>query len=162
MSLLSLPELTKLVASVKTEGNINYVPYDIRDTHVFYGIPPVPMVGINRVLARYTSPSTRLVNCLTTKGVHATNKNKSGIIELEIMSGSVSGGAIQVIGYMNQPVPLFIEDTKTGGTSTIIAPECRLAETPAWRREATPGVDVWTFTSTTMTIIHGMRLVSDA
>jgi len=160
MPILSLSALTQLVSSVTTDGDVNYEPYNIKDTNVFYGIPPVPMLGVNRISAQYMAPRARLVHCLTTKGIHVGNLNTAGFIELEIMSGSVSGGAIQVIGYMEQPVPMFIEDSKSGSTSTIIAPECRLVDTPAWHREASPGVDVWIFSAPKMTIIHGMRLVT--
>ena len=161
MSILSIATLTQLVNSVTADGDVHYVPYDIRDTNIFYGIPPIPIRGLNRVSVDYIAPRAAHFSCLTGKGCHAGNKNTAGIIELELMAGSVSGGATQVLSFLEQPMPFFIEDGQSGGTSLIIAPECRLLQTSPWKREATPGTDTYVFSSVRMSIIHGMRLVNN-
>ncbi len=160
--IMSIIQLTaQLLKTFASGGDINYEPYDMRKVRVFYGLPPIPINGLAYITAQFKAPRTRDVDCLSGDGVIVDNSNKSGTIELGLMSGSVSAGAIQVTGYMQQPFPLIIEDESSGGTSTVVAPACRLADTPVWRREARPGIDVYTFTAPRMAIVHGMRLISE-
>ena len=160
---MSIPVLiSKLLSSVVADGDINYQPYDLRDTKIFYGLPPIPIRGLSYISAQFLAPRTKLVTSLTGGGVHLDNVNISGTIEMGLMSGSVSGGAIQVMAFIKQPFPFFIEDSSSGGTSTVVAPGCRLSETPEWKRAAKPGIDIYTFTAPMMAIVHGMRLVSDS
>ena len=142
---------------VAGDANINYTPYNIARTDVWYGMPPLPIEGIAHIRAQYTAPRTKMVQSLTGKGVHVDNSNTGGIVELGVMAGSVSGGAIQVMGLLAQPFPLIIEERTSAGSATVVATACRLADTPVWRREATPGIDVYTFTAPLMAIVGGMR-----
>ncbi len=146
---------------VAGDENINYEPYDLRQIDVFYGLPPIPIKGISYINAQYTAPRTKLVSSLNGGGVHVDNSNIGGVVELGVMAGSVSGGAIQVMGLLAQPFPIIIEERTSGGSATVVATECRLADTPVWRREARPGIDVYTFTAPLIAIVNGMRLVSE-
>jgi hypothetical protein len=158
---MTIQTLINVIQNISGDGNINYEAYNFADTQAFYGIPPIPLRGLKRITADYTAPRARLFNCLTGSGVHVDNINTSGVIELEFMAGSVSGAAIQVMAETKQPLPIFIIDTKSGGTSTLIAPECRLIATPPWKREASPGVDIYTFSSVRMTKLIGVRLIHE-
>jgi hypothetical protein len=159
---MSIVALTKqLLSSLVSDGDINYEPYDLRKVQAFYGLPPIPIRGLSYIRASFTAPRTQLVQSLTGGGVHLDNLNISGVVEIGLMAGSASGGAIQVMAVLKQPFPLIIEDTSGGGSMTVVAPSCRLGEQPDWNRELKPGVDVYTFTSARMSIVPGMRLVSE-
>ena len=130
MTIIALTaQVLKAVASIGAH-NVNYKPYNISHTDVFYGLPPVPITGINSIRAVNTAPQTRMVPSLTGGGVHLDNINKSGLVEIGVMSGSVAGGAIQVMAAFKVPFPIIIEDSQSGGSSTVVATECRLSETP--------------------------------
>ena len=153
--------LTKIVNSISADGNVNYQAYDIRDTNFFYGVPPVPIIGVDYISASFTAARTRMFRCLTGNAVHASNLNISGTIEVGLLSGSVSGAAIQMMNFTGVPFPIFIEDGKSGGTSTVTGTACRLIDTPEWRRDRTPGLDIYTFSVDKLVISHGIRLVQE-
>jgi hypothetical protein len=159
---MSIEALTvQLLKALAADSNVNYEPYNLRDTQVFYAIPPIPITGIDTIRAHYTAPQTRMIPSLVGGGIHVDNINTSGYVELGMMAGSVSGGAIQVMAAMKQPFPIIIEDGKSGGSGTVVATECRLGVTPPFRREALPGIDLYTFTAAKIAIVPGMRLLSD-
>ena len=155
-----IPLIARLIQAAGND-NINYQPYDLRKTDVFYGLPPVEIKGLAYVNAQYTAPRTEMVQSLTGGGVHVDNANKGGVVELGVMNGSVSGGAIQAMGFLSVPFPIIIEESTSGGTATVVATACRLADIPVFRREANPGVDVYTFTAPLMSIVTGMREIAD-
>lgn len=155
---MSIAELTSLLNSFGDVENINFVPHDIRNTKVFYGLPPVPFVGVEFVEAKHDAPRTRMVKCLTGGGVHVDNKNSAGEISIGLMEGTVTGGAVEVMNFTGIPFPIFIQDLGSAA-SVVIALDCRLVETPPWKRAATPGIDVYTFSTKSMFMLHGIRLL---
>lgn len=159
---MSIVVLTaKILDALATDGDINYEPYDLSKVKVFFGLPPVPLRGVSYVRAQYKAPRTRQVDCLTGGGTHLDNINNSGIVEVGLMAGSVSGGAVQVLDFVKQPMPIYIEDDTGEGTSTVVALSCRLSHISDYQRAAKPGLDVYTFTAVNMGIVHGMRIPTD-
>lgn len=155
---MSIAEITNALNSIGGNAEVNFTPYNIKNVHIFYGLPPVPIVGLDYVEARNERPKTTLVKCLTGNAVHVDNVNQTGTIQLGLMSGSPSGGAIQLLDYTGVPFPIFIQDGNSLA-SVVIGIDCRLAETPAWRKAASPGLDIYTFSCKSVTMIHGMRVV---
>lgn len=137
---------------------IDYQHYCLNDTHVKLGIPPIDARGVDFVAARYLAAQNTLFQCLTGKGVFASNENTSGVIELGVLNGSVTQGHIDIMQLTGIPFPINLADTSSGGTSVVTATGCRMLEIPEWRRDAFPGVVVYTFTSSRMYINHGLRL----
>jgi len=149
-----------LIAQVKAllSNEVDYIPHDIRDVLVLYGLPPVPVYGLEYVFARHNEPQTRLVMSLTGKGVFVPNQNKSGVIEFAVLNGTVTGAGIQIVEMLGMPFPMVITDKSSGGLSTVVALSARLIGTPEWRREALPGLDIYTFACDDLFISTGLRL----
>ena len=141
---------------------VNYKPYDLRDTVIMYGVPPVPIKGLEYVYAQHMQPRTKLVMSLTGDGVFVGNQNQAGIIEIDIMTGSVSCAGIEVMELTGIPFPMAITDKSTAGTSTVLASACRRVGTPEWRREAFPGISVFTFATPRLLISDGLRMLESA
>lgn len=139
-----------------------YKPYNIKNTSIMYGIPPVPIRGLQYIFAQHTNPRTALIMGLTGSGVFVGNKNQSGIIEIGILEGTVSGGGIQLLELTGIPFPIMVTDTTSGGTSTVIATACRLVGTPQWRRDRLPDIKPYTFAVENLAISDGVRLVDAA
>ena len=137
----------------------NYRPYSIKSTEILIGLPPFPVIGLQYVFARHNATQKRLIMGLSGQGVHVANRNQSGVIELGILQGSVTGAGIQVIELTGIPYPIAMVDTDTGGTSSVLAVDCQRVGTPEWRREALPGIDVYTFDTPALILSDGLRLV---
>jgi hypothetical protein len=152
MSTNLIKEINRLV------GRVNYAPYNLKDTMVMVGTPQVPMIGLQYCWARYTAPRRRRIQCFTCKGVFVANLNTAGVMEIAILSGTVSNGHIQAAQLTGIPFPIVMVDGKSGGTSSAIGTACQLVATPEWRRAAFPGVTVYTFETTRLVISHGIRL----
>jgi hypothetical protein len=143
-------------------GEIPYKPYDFSNVSVLVGTPPLRITGLQYIFSRHTAPQTGLVMSLTGGGAFVSNYNQSGIIELGILRGTVSGAAIQMIDLAGIPYPIAITDEASGGTSTVLASGCRRVGTPEWRRSATTGIDVYTFESPRLALSDGLLLVETA
>lgn len=139
-------------------GRVDYMPHNIKDTTVMYGIPPFLVGGLDYVFARYTNAQNKLVMSLNAKGVFVRNRNKSGIIEFGILNGTATGAGIQLAEMPGIPFPIIVSDSSTGGTGTCVALKCKRVGTPEWRRGASPGLDIYTFESSTLLISTGTRL----
>lgn len=122
-------------------------------------MPPVPFIGLQYVYVQHNSPQTRLFMGLSGHGVFVENKNSSGIIEIGLLSGSVSIAGIQVLELTGIPFPIAITDLDSGGTSTVVASACRRVSTPVWRRQAMPGIEVITLATPQLIISEGLRLM---
>jgi hypothetical protein len=99
-----------------------------------------------------------MIMSLTGKGVFCGNLNNSGIIEVGVMADSADAGAIQAFALLGVPMPFFATDIKTAGTSFVAASDCKLIQTPEWRRSLVPGVSIFTFSTPLLIIKHGVRL----
>lgn len=152
MSMNLIKEINSLV------GEVNYSPYNLNDTTVMLGLPQVPMVGLQYCWARFTAPRNRRVQCMTGKGVFVSNLNTSGVMEIALLSGTVSNGHIQAMQLTGIPYPIVMIDGKSGGTSSAIGTACQLVATPEWRRAAFPGLNVYTFETPRLVISQGIRL----
>jgi len=154
----SISELIKQINKLQPR-DVNYIPYNLKkDTIITYGTPPVPIVGLESFSATYLQPRSKLVMCLTGKGVFVSNQNRSGLIELVLLSGSVSCGAIQALEAVGIPMPLGAIDNKSAGTSFMLGSACRLIQTPPWRRAARPDRVVFTFHTPRLIVSTGIRL----
>ncbi len=140
------------------KDRVDFLPYNLRDVLVLYGVPPTPIKGLGYVFARHNRSQTRLVMGLSGKGVYLNSKNKSGIIEFATMTGSGTGGIVQLFELTGIPMPIIVQDIASGGTSLATAPSCRRIGTPEWRREKFPGVDIFTFACDNLVISDGVRL----
>ena len=139
-------------------GDVNYIPYNITDTVVLLGTPQVPITGMEYVFARHDAPQTIMVKSLNGKSVFVDNNNKTGTIEFGLLAGTLANGQIEILNLTGIPFPINIVDTKTGGTSRVLGTACKLVATPEWRREALPGINIYTFQCTRLSISHGIRL----
>lgn len=150
---------TNIIKAInKLVGRVNYAPYNLKDTTVMLGIPQLPIVGLQYCWARHTAPRRRRIQCMTGKGVFVSNLNTAGVMEIGILSGTVSNGQIQAMQLTGIPYPVIMIDEKSGGTSSAIGTACQLIATPEWRRAAFPGITVYTFETARLIISHGIRL----
>ena len=133
-------------------------PYSFNDTKVIFGAPPFPLVGLEYVMARHVNQQTKRFQCLSGRGVFASNVNQSGIIELGFLRGSPSQFDVQLAQLSGVPFPIVLMDLASGGSSQVVATGCQLTETPEWRREALPGINVYTFETTRLFVAHGIQL----
>ena len=144
-------------------GRVHYVPYNFKDDiRITVGTPPVPIVGRESISAGFLNTPTKLIKGLNASGVFVANRNLSGFIELVLMDGSISGGAIQAMEILGIPFPITAVDKQSGGTSRILGTKCRRVNTPTWRRAGRPGRLVYTFHTTRMLLFNGIRLAQSA
>jgi hypothetical protein len=155
---MGLEALINTLAKHEPLDQLAYLPYSINDVAVAFGAPPAPIVSLDYVFARHNAPQNKMFSSLTGSGVFVVNANQSGIVEFGIMNGSISAGVIEVAQTLGIPFPITITDLSSGGTSSVLATACREVETPEWRREAFPGVRVYTFETPRLLIFHGIRL----
>jgi len=137
--------------------HVNYRAYNLRDTKILFGVPPVPIKGIDYIMAQHLESQNNLVMGLTGKGVFVSNNNKSGIIEIGLMAGSVSCAVMEVATLAGIPFPIFVNDNKSYGTSNVVATECKRIGTPQWRRSAVPGLEIFTFHTPLLVMSGGIR-----
>ena len=144
-------------ASGGKEGRVNYVPYNINDTLVTIGLPPVALVGIEYVWARHDNPQTAAVKCLTGKSIFVSNTSQAGTIEIALLGSGVSSAAIEAMELTGIPFPINIIDRKTID-SRVTGDACRLVGTPQWRRALNPDLDIFTFAVSRLFLSRGLRL----
>lgn len=140
------------------EDEIALNHYSFTDSKVLLGVPPAPLIGLDYVSVRYAAPQTKRFQCLSGQAIFASNVNRSGVVEVGMMAGSLTQGYIDVQELLGIPYPIIIEDNKSGGTSQVIANQCRLVETPEWKRQAVPGLTIYTFETAEIAVAHGIRL----
>lgn len=140
------------------ENEIPIEAYRFTDSKVLLGVPPAPLVGLDYLSVRYISPRTKRFSCLSGKSTFVSNVNKSGVVEIGMMAGSLSQGFIDVNEILGVPYPIIIDDLMSGGTSQVIANQCRLVETPHWKRQAAPELTIYTFETAELDIAQGIRL----
>jgi len=149
--------LAKIIGAF-TGDIIAYLPYDINDTKIFYGVPPVKMGGFDFVSARHTNPQSQLVMSLGGGGVFVENINKAGVIEIGLLNGALSAAAIQIMELTGIPTPITITDLSSKGTSTVFGAACKLIGTPEWRRDLQPSLTIYTFECPNLLVSQGVRL----
>jgi len=142
------------------EAKPDYMPWNIGDIKITVGAPPIHVQGLKYVFARHNVPQTQMIMSLTGKGVFASNKNNSGIIEFALLRGVEAGAVVQVLDYAGIPYPISVVDTATGGSSMAAGSACRLVGTPEWRREMFPGFEIYTFATVRLLISTGARLLA--
>lgn len=155
---MSATAIAKLLGKFDQLQQIDFLPYSINDIDIKYGVPPVPVIGLHRVSARYQNNQKKLFKSLTGGGVFASNANQSGFIEFEILNGSPTCGGVQLMSLTGIPFPITVVDLNSGGTSTVISSACQQTVTPEWRKEATPGTIIYTFETPRLLISQGVRL----
>lgn len=151
--------MISLVKALKENiSGTDYLAYNINDTKVAVGLPPVPMVGIEYVSASMLNNQVTRMSTLNNKGVFVSNGNMAGVVEIGLLSESASVGAIQAYSLVGLPIPIYSTDIKTAGTSFIFADACRVVKTPQWKRAAAPGITIFSFETNRLIISHGLRL----
>jgi hypothetical protein len=93
-------------------------------------------------------------------GVFVGNQNKSGIIEIAVLSGTITVGGLQVMELTGIPFPIIATDKATGGTSGFVASACRRVSTPEWRRAKFPNFEIFTYATPSLIISEGIRLTA--
>jgi hypothetical protein len=139
-----------------------FIPHNIKEVEVFYGLPPVRVEGLQYVSGRHNNPQTRRIPSLTGHGAFVSNLDKSGIIEIGVLDGSSTCASIQVTDALGIPFPIAVTDLNTAGTSTLAGSACRLVGTPEWRRGLFPGSKIYTFEVDALMISDGLRTESRA
>ncbi len=144
-------------------GKVNYIPYSFADDiRIMVGTPPVRIVGLDSIACGMLNPPSKLVMSLNNTGIFVNNLNQAGFIELTLLDGSFSSGAIQAIEYLGIPFPIAVVDTASGGTSRVLGTACRRVNTPTWRRSLRPGRVVFTFHTPRLLLFNGIRLAQSA
>lgn len=156
---LDVTAVARLLESYFTgENEIVLTPYDFNDTKVLLGVPPTPLIGLDYISAKLVNRKAKRFQCLTGSATFCNNVNLAGVIELGMLSGSLSQGHIQINDFTGIPFPILIQDNSSGGTSTVVGTGCSLIETPEWRRDAVPGLTIWTFEVDRLLISHGVHM----
>jgi len=140
-------------------GEVNYIPYNITNTIVTAGLPPIPMgSGLEYIWADFRQNQTTLHMDLRGKGVFTSNRNRSGTIEIALMHGCPEAGALQLLALTGVPFPIFSTDTASGGTSSMAGTSCRLIKTPQWRRARFSDLKIFTFSAKNLFVSNGVTL----
>lgn len=156
---MSVAEIAKALAGI---GNLNpkfdFIPYDITKVQVVYGVPSMPVIGLDYVFAKRNRPDKTLVMGLTGQGRYLSNRNNSGTIEIGLLDGSPSQAGFELAALSGIPFPMAVYD-RDCLLSGVVAISCVLIETPEWRRELFPGVVPYTFAADNLKISHGFRKI---
>ena len=155
---LGLDKIASVLSDMIPEPRIALEPYSFGDVQVFIGAPLTPLFGLDYVAARHVNPQAKRFQCLTGRGVYAHNVNSAGIVEIGMLRGSPAQAIIDLMQASGVPYPLTVQDVRSGGTSQVMATGCQLTETPEWKREALPGVNIYRFETTRLFVMHGMQL----
>ena len=151
-------KLAQILDYLRAGPQIQYTKWNFNDTKIVVGAPPMPLDGLDFIIARHKAPQTKMFSCLTSKGVFASNSNQAGIIEIGVAQWAITNGAFQLADLTGIPFPVVTEDISSGGTSSVIASACRQTERPDWRRAAIPEVYTYTFETPRMIVSHGIHL----
>jgi len=135
---------------------LGYAPHNMAKVRLFYGVPPVPISGLNYVWAKHDNQQTVMKMGLN-GGRFIPNKNQSGTIEFALLSGSVSNGIFQLALLTGIPFPLIVYDTQSSGTSWAAAGAATRVGTPEWRKEKMPGFHIYTFKTQNLAISQGIK-----
>lgn len=153
--------MTSTLAKILTGDILDrvvYTPHNMSNVRLFYGVPPVPISGLDYVFATYDNPQTYLKMGLDGKGRYIANRNRSGSIEFAIIDGSLSNGIMQLALLTGIPFPIVVTDARSGGTSFVAAGAATRVDTPQWRKELTVGMQVYTFKTAQLFMSAGVKL----
>ncbi|GEM_PF-5687349 len=148
-------ELIKSIAGLKEKTS--YVPWNMEDIEIFYGVPPLKIQGVEAVRAYHSNPQMRLVMSLTGKGVFVRNQNTSGIIEIDLLNGSASCAGIEALELTGIPFPMSVIDKATNGLGSATGTACHVVGTPMWNRHKFPGLFTYTFAMPRLIWLNGMK-----
>jgi len=141
------------------EGNkVNYLPHNFQKVNLLYGMPPLQIHGLKYLFAQHNHPQNNMHMSLTGGGVFVPNLNKSGIIEFAILANSLSSSGIFAMQLSGIAWPLSVIDLQTNGLSTWIATKAMQIGTPQDRKEAFPGLEIYTFATPKLLISKGTRI----
>lgn len=155
---MSAKQVAQVLGVWPLDERMDLKPYKFANTKILFGALFSPLRGVNYVSAKPVNPKTKRFQCLTGSGQFVHNVNQSGIIEIGMLRGSPSQGRIELENLAGIPYPIVINDTSSGGTSSVVATECQMVSTPEWRRDALPDTNVYTFETTRILIVHGIQL----
>lgn len=151
-------QLLRVLGLAPLRDDMDLSPYRFTDTKVIVGVPPLPLVGLEYVAARHLNQQTKRFQCLSGRGVFTGNVNTAGVVEIGMLRGSPSQGLITQAQLTGIPYPINMVDIGSGGSSQVLATGCQLIDTPEWKREALPGVNVYMFETTRLFVAHGIQL----
>lgn len=138
-------------------SEIAYYPWNINDTKILYGDPLTHLRDIEYVICKYNFTQVKLFHSLASGGVFVNNRNQSGTIEVGIANWSISVGRIEMASLTGIPYQLHITDLISVGTSNVVATKCKQTDTPEWKREAAPGIKIYTFETPKLVITQGIH-----
>jgi len=136
---------------------VGYKPHNMADVRLFYGVPSVPISGLDYIFAMHDNPQTVMKMSLTGQGRYINNNNQSGTIEFGLISGSVSNGLMQLAIATGIPLPIVCYDTNSAGTSWAVAGAATRVGTPEWRKERALGIEVYTFKTANLLMSAGIK-----
>lgn len=139
-------------------AEINYYPWNIKDTVILYGDPLTYLRDIEYIICKHNHPQTKLFPSLAGGGVFVSNRNQTGTIEIGVANFSISVGRIEMASLTGIAFPINSQDMKSGGTSSVVATACRQTDTPEWRRAALPEIKIYTFETPRLVITQGIHL----
>lgn len=155
---ISVDQLASVLGLAPLRDEMSLLSYSFTDTKILLGAPPFPLVGLQYVSARHINPQVKRFQCLSGRGAFAHNVNQAGVVEIGMLRGSPAQGQIEIAQVTGIPYPIVVQDLASGGTAQVLATACQLVKTPDWKREAVPGVNVYTFETTRLFIAHGIQL----
>jgi hypothetical protein len=138
--------------------DINQLPYYFPDTKVMFGVPPVPLSGLDSVRVRFITPRAKRFPSLGGGACFLSNRNTSGEISLRFGQGAFSVAQIELFNAAGIPVPMVITDISSGGTASVIGTGCRLVDVGEFVREKEAPLVEFKLEADRMTMYHGLRL----
>lgn len=135
----------------------DYVAHNIKNTSIFYGVPPVQIKSWQYFSAKYNHRQNGRIMCLSGKGVFLPNRNMSGIIEIGILSATAECASIELLDLSGVAYPLYATDTKAIG-SFALGTGCKKISVPEWKRSLLPDLAIYRFEVDRLWISTGVRM----
>jgi hypothetical protein len=139
-------------------GTIHVEPYSMEGVSFFAGVPPLPLKGVNRIMAWRDQAKTKLFNCLTGGGAFVSNRNLNGFVSVDVASCSPAAAYMQMLDISGIGFPIRAVDSNSlSGSSFVASPSVRVIYTPRWVRERFMTNDVITMSCKHLVISGGAR-----
>ena len=139
-------------------GDVNQLPYCFTDTKVLFGVPPVPLSGLDSVRCRFAAPRAKRFSSLGGGACFLSNRNTGGEIHLIFGQGAFSIAQVELQNASGIPIPIVISDISSGGTATILGTACRLIDVGEFVREQETPLIEFKLEADRMVLFHGLRL----
>jgi hypothetical protein len=150
--------MSDVIKMMGGHDGLYYRPYSVTDVKISVGFIPKLMGAWHYVMAKHNAPQNKRFGSLAGSGVFVGNQNKSGIIEIGMLDGTLDAAISDIFNAVDIAFPIAVIDIGTAGTSGIIALACKRVETPEWRRDALPDITTFTFEAHHLEMSWGLRI----